>query len=282
MYSHLQLRHACLRARHTQVFDVGLAHGPGGQAWNDKQAFAYHIYCEDFAPSIGPLCGATDAYAFRMFLGAARRLGAASFLTEWGALGSDHASLAEVASMAALADAHLASWTWWAYKWLGDFTTSDGPTESLFDEHGALQWDKIRLLARPFAPAVAGTPLGMEFDPMARTFSLYFRMRCHGPTDAHVTTVIHTAAAIQYNYTISTSANATNSHPCGGAGRNKPASGRRFHVALSPEHMATWELDPADASGSTLLVRPTTACGKEGDHQASALYVSLSPCDSLS
>jgi endoglycosylceramidase len=113
----------------------------------------------------------------------AERLGAVSLLTEFGA--SD--DLADIARVAALADAHLVGWTYWAYKFFGD-PTGSGQAESLFADDAdlsTLKAGKADLLIRPYAQAIAGTPTAMNFDPSTKVFTLAYT-----PNAARAPTVI--------------------------------------------------------------------------------------------
>ena len=104
------------------VHAAGFAEAPGGNA-----ALSYHIYSCGFAATDcdrngdvpGVDCDACDAFAEAA--GAtrssdARRLGAAAFLTEFGACSGSASCLAEISRVADVADAHLHSWAYWQFE----------------------------------------------------------------------------------------------------------------------------------------------------------------------
>ncbi|KAK7230672.1 cellulase [Aureococcus anophagefferens] len=151
------------------VHAAGFAEAPGGNA-----ALSYHIYSCGFAATDcdrngdvpGVDCDACDAFAEAA--GAtrssdARRLGAAAFLTEFGACSGSASCLAEISRVADVADAHLHSWAYWQFKYFRDVTTVSGPAESFYDADGALQDAKVAALRRTYASAVAGAPASMRY-----------------------------------------------------------------------------------------------------------------------
>jgi endoglycosylceramidase len=99
----------------------------------------------------------------------------ASLLTEYGA--SD--DLPDVARLTAAADAHLVGWQYWHYKeWADPTTESQGSGgQGLFTDDRDLRTvkqAKADLLVRPFARAIAGTPLAMRFDTATKAFTLTY------------------------------------------------------------------------------------------------------------
>lgn len=83
------------------------------------------------------------------------------FLTEFGALSNSPKSAKEVTILTDLMQLYFRSWTYWQFKYYNDITTAANPgtTESFYDEHGNLQENKVRALARPYTYAICGTPL---------------------------------------------------------------------------------------------------------------------------
>lgn len=61
-------------------------------------------------------------------------------------------------------DDSLASWTHWQFKGFGDFTTTGGSNEGVYDNDGKIQENKLKALTRSYVHAFQGTPTKMEFD----------------------------------------------------------------------------------------------------------------------
>ncbi|MFF4368353.1 cellulase family glycosylhydrolase [Streptomyces sp. NPDC001594] len=80
-----------------------------------------------------------------------------------------------VTDMTAAMDRFSSGWTWWQWCKGGGYCFLDGT--------GAVK-PAARLLVQPYAPAVAGDPLGFAYDPASRTYTLAFRTRddTQGPT----------------------------------------------------------------------------------------------------
>jgi endoglycosylceramidase len=100
-------------------------------------------------------------------------------VTEFGA--SD--DLADTRRVIDLADEHMVGWQYWHYCDCDDPTTTGPGVQSVvIDPERPPRGDnvkrpKLRLLARPFPQAVAGTPTRYSFDPDARVFELAYSTR---------------------------------------------------------------------------------------------------------
>ncbi|HUC37498.1 MAG TPA: cellulase family glycosylhydrolase [Acidimicrobiales bacterium] len=94
--------------------------------------------------------------------------GPAWFMSEFGS-GEDTVDLGRIAD---LADQNLLSWTYWQWKLYDDPT--GGSTEALVSSDGALDKTKAQILVRPYAQAVAGTPVSMSYDPTSKVFELSY------------------------------------------------------------------------------------------------------------
>ena len=156
------------------VFDtvtIGLTEGPGGEEYNDRQAFSYHLYCGAVDPSGEPInpevCIASDRLQMSVKANFPEKIGVAGFMTEFGALSDSTKSTDEVTRVTGLADDHLHSWSYWQLKWYNDYTTAAKPatTESFYNVDGSLQSDKVKALARSYAYATCGVPTSQTFDP---------------------------------------------------------------------------------------------------------------------
>ena len=90
------------------IYKVGLQKGPGGPEWNDKQALSYHVYCEvvdaDGDPKNKLLCHGIDNEFFSTKLSDAKKIGVASFMTEFGSVAETKDALDEIDYIMNLAD----------------------------------------------------------------------------------------------------------------------------------------------------------------------------------
>lgn len=162
------------------VTKVGFTEGPGGPAYNDRQVLSYHIYCPGVDSSGEPIdpavCEATDSLLAKGKADAAKNLGVAAFMTEFGAVSQTNKSLDEIGRVTTIADKYLHSWSYWQLKWYDDFTTADKPgsVESFYNVDGSLQQDKVKALARSYAYATCGVPTKQSFDATTGVFSFSY------------------------------------------------------------------------------------------------------------
>ncbi len=101
-------------------------------------------------------------------------MGAAGVMSEFGA-GDD---LEDLARLTTYADDHLTGWMYWAYKLWDDPTGNRN--EGLFHDDADLssvKHDKLALLSRPYAQAVAGTPTSLSWDADARVLTVRYTPR---------------------------------------------------------------------------------------------------------
>ena len=131
---------------------VGFEAGPGGPAYDTKQALVMHNYCAIGTDGAGPqrglqraLCNVTDGKTFAARDKDKRRLNTALFMTEFGAVGTSATGLREVQIVADGADALQppVSWAYWAWD------AFKGPLGNV-----SKTWDAI---SRSYAPVVDGT-----------------------------------------------------------------------------------------------------------------------------
>jgi endoglycosylceramidase len=168
-------------AGHASNLPVG---GPGGVEYNDRQALAYHAYCfNNTLKILEPICD----LAFAINWGAERRdrQGGGRFLTEFGAVGETPAELETLRTVLDAAQQRLQSWAYWSFKSFDDITTNQAPgREGFYRADGSLQLEKVRTLARPYAPAVAGNPTSAIFDDRQGSFTLRYTTTAtaKGPT----------------------------------------------------------------------------------------------------
>eukprot|EP01043_Picozoa_sp_COSAG02_P058414 COSAG02_NODE_7266_length_3090_cov_3.345035_2_plen_166_part_00 len=98
-------------------------------------------------------------------------------MTEFGAVGSDPVSLQLLETVLDAAEQRLQSWAYWNFKSYDDITTAGSPaSEGLYSPDGSVQTQKVRLLSRPFATAVAGHPIRSKFDRLTNTYTLSYNI----------------------------------------------------------------------------------------------------------
>lgn len=151
--------------------------GPGGELYNDRQAFAYHIYCQNgTSTAVGlALCNVALRTAWGSFRANNARLGGGRMLTEFGAVSDSPHALRVLRKSLDLADAHMQSWTYWSFKPYDDITTNASPlSEGLYYRNGTLQRQKLAELSRPYAPLISGKPIAWHYDADSLAFTLRY------------------------------------------------------------------------------------------------------------
>jgi endoglycosylceramidase len=114
----------------------------------------------------------------------AEETGDATLLTEFGATDD----LEAIERIIRLADNHMVGWQYWHYCGCDDPTTQGPGVQALvIDPHQRPHGDnvkreKLRMLARPYPRAVAGTPKQFGFDPETGEFTLTYAGESAGPT----------------------------------------------------------------------------------------------------
>ena len=162
------------------IYPTGFQSGPGGPEYNDRNVFSYHIYCTDVKQNGDPksqvICDTEDTTFMEIRVNEAKRLGGGAFMTEWGANSNETSGLRQIDALTGYADDYLQSWTYWQFKWYRDYTTQNHPPqgESLYDQDGNLELNKLRKLSRTYAPIIAGRPILMSFNPNTAAFVLEY------------------------------------------------------------------------------------------------------------
>merc|ERR1712013_524287 len=125
----------------------------------------------------------------------AKRLGVPLLFSEFGACFDGKECQTEITNSADAFDSQLASWSYWMYKSFGDFTTTGGTREGMFNSDGTPQDLKLKAIARTYAHAFQGTPSKMSFNTTDGSFSTTFEY------DAAITepTEIYLNKAIWYS-----------------------------------------------------------------------------------
>ncbi len=173
--------------------------GVAGPLPFDRLVFAFHDYgAAAQSPSgncTSPACGPQEsavldeAASSRAATSTSQPGGPAWMLTEFGA----EAYAPDIGRVAAYADDHLLSWVYWSGLQLHDPTGTT--TEALIDDQ-TRQPDpqRAKVLARVYAEAVAGTPMGQSFDPE----SAHYDMTYAADRGIQAPTVIVVPTAWQY------------------------------------------------------------------------------------
>ena len=161
-----------------QLFDFG-APSRFGKIDDAAVGLSWHAYCSaELLASTGlpdlPDCPILEPRTMNNAASQSTAMGGVSLMTEFGA--SD--DLGDIGRVTQLADQHLVGWTYWAYKNYGDPTGSSA--EGLFSDDSdltTLKAPKAKLLIRPYARAIAGTPQSMSFDTSSKVFKLAYAPR---------------------------------------------------------------------------------------------------------
>lgn len=154
----------------------GFTQGPGGPAYNDRQALAYHIYCplQDPTAAKEVVCEVINDGFLAMRRKDASRMGVAMLMTEFGAAEDTKADIFALEQTAALADRFQQSWMYWQFKYFEDLTTCTPLGESLYDGEGAVCQNKLAVLSRTYPQAVAGTLHSYAFDSHTAAFTMSY------------------------------------------------------------------------------------------------------------
>ncbi|KAJ3073536.1 hypothetical protein HDU98_001276, partial [Podochytrium sp. JEL0797] len=133
---------------------VGFTHTPGNNP--SKSVLSFHYYQPpdlfQFEPTIA------SRYA------AMRKLGCGGMLTEWQQWGTDAAAVEYMTGMSRSADALLLSYQGWQYL-----------EASFRYANGSGVVPVVTANSRPYASAVAGVPMSMNYNDATGTFVLVFR-----------------------------------------------------------------------------------------------------------
>eukprot|EP01017_Pseudomicrothorax_dubius_P006690 TRINITY_DN11961_c0_g1_i1.p1 TRINITY_DN11961_c0_g1~~TRINITY_DN11961_c0_g1_i1.p1 ORF type:complete len:500 (+),score=135.78 TRINITY_DN11961_c0_g1_i1:185-1684(+) len=157
--------------------DGGLATGPGGPEYNDRQAYSYHIYCSlDGDPKDEEFCTRANKIYFRWRTSLARKMKTGAMLTEFGAVGNTTLGISNLIDVTDRADAYLHSWIYWQYKFLADVTTLAVPREleGVWNTDGTPLVEKLKALSRPYLFSVCGVPKAFNFDRQALTYTAIY------------------------------------------------------------------------------------------------------------
>ena len=158
------------------LFDFG-ARTSHGDTGDPHAGFSFHPYCLAGGGGVAaPTCAASEALTFQNANDHTARTGDAPLVTEFGA--SD--DLVDTRRVIDLADDHMVGWQYWHYCDCDDPTTTGPGVQAVVIDPSRpprgdnVKREKLRLLARPFPQAVAGTPRSFSFDPDTAVFELAY------------------------------------------------------------------------------------------------------------
>jgi endoglycosylceramidase len=96
----------------------GFTSGPGGAAYNDRQALAYHVYCPTDGGSVikQAACNLLDDTFFALRKKDSTRLGVSMIMTEFGAAEDIKSDIQQLIRTTEMADKYQQSWMYWQFK----------------------------------------------------------------------------------------------------------------------------------------------------------------------
>lgn len=154
-------------------FPNGFTATPGGEAYNDRQVYAYHIYCLEVYNEVEQIiCDALDDAFFYLRNRDAKRLGGGMMMTEFGASQDVRGNLHALDKNCALADRHQQSWAYWQFKYFQDLTTQTPVGESLYNPNGTVVVDKLKILCRTYPQTIAGNNFTYKYSFEEAKFDL--------------------------------------------------------------------------------------------------------------
>ena len=131
----------------SDITPCGFTEGPGGPAYDDRQAYSYHVYCaptdEDGDPTNPKFCNDTLRFVFDVKQRDRNSLALAGFMTEFGALKGVPAGVDVLNTLTNLADSRIQSWAYWQYKFFADLTTASADGAESFYIDGELDTLKV-------------------------------------------------------------------------------------------------------------------------------------------
>ncbi len=160
------------------TFDFGAdtSHADTGDG---SAGFSFHNYCLPGAfggPGSGPSCEPLEDMVFANADKQSAETGDVPLLTEFGATDD----LDAIERIIRLSDAHMVGWQYWHYCGCDDPTTQGPGVQALVIDPSRpprgdnVKREKLRLLARPYPRAVAGTPKEFGYDPQSGEFTLTY------------------------------------------------------------------------------------------------------------
>jgi len=187
-------------AERPSVLGPGFTAPPGGKDYLNRTAMSWHYYCwalgyghdsDPYDPVLRTVCDdLLGTMVFNTVDARAQELGgSATMLTEFGICGGNYDEPAsqgniECNYVLGQADSHFQSWSYWD-------TASGG---YLWDSQGDPVIQHVKVLARPYPQATAGTPVSLQFDPQTRVMHYqYTPSASPHPTVVYVPPLLYTS-----------------------------------------------------------------------------------------
>jgi len=232
-----------------QGLEPSIAGSGFDEAPDEKSVFTWHYYCwfanghgdDDYTILMKAACDkALGPQVFNAIAKDRTHLRVPSFMSEWGGKTPnvskpDSTAVIELEAVMDLADARFESWTFYDMV-------------SITDRDGALIGDTMRVMARPFAQAIAGTPVSMSFTSSSGIFTLKYEA---DPAIEAPTEIVVPALRFPHGFSIDLSDGLT----------WEMVQGRKNVVAISstklvsaPTQVATVVISPKPTTGSASLL----------------------------
>lgn len=230
----------------------GFTAGPGGPAYDDRQVYAYHVYCplSSWTAQAEKACEVVDEYFFSRRRKDVERVGGGMMMTEFGAAEDIRGDLVSLERTVAMADQWAQSWMYWQLKYYQDITTCTPEGESLYFNNGTACVDKLQILSRTYPQIIAGSNASYSFNHRVARFDLSYTpiAAAEGTTssDTERTTTVYFNREIHYPHGIFVSAGVTSGQSgvvavsCVGGGLfnvmqlGEVAAGERVVVSAEP------------------------------------------------
>ena len=163
---------------------------------DQNSALNYHVYCgltnTTGVPTNFTECIESWDNEMTIRMNDIKRLNTVGLMSEFGDLGSELSALALLRHYVDEADRYLQSTMYWQYKFYNDLTTQT-PFEGLYDFRGELITEKLNILSRTYAYAIAGTPQIMKFSPDTSVFEFEYTIDINisKPTEIYLNQKMH-------------------------------------------------------------------------------------------
>ncbi|KAI9327264.1 glycoside hydrolase superfamily [Obelidium mucronatum] len=158
---------------------VGFDRVPGGPDFASKSVFNFHYY-----KTVQKQYDIDQTIGFRVQQAA--ELGAGSFMGEFEMGWGEGSNVPDIREHSQAADRHFLSYTGWEYT---DYIAITGTNNGIRDPiTGEVRPDMGAVYSRPYATAIAGHPLAMEYIDETGTFTLTFVY--NGNKDGHSVNVL--------------------------------------------------------------------------------------------
>eukprot|EP00827_Trimyema_finlayi_P000865 TRINITY_DN1257_c0_g1_i2.p1 TRINITY_DN1257_c0_g1~~TRINITY_DN1257_c0_g1_i2.p1 ORF type:complete len:194 (+),score=55.29 TRINITY_DN1257_c0_g1_i2:705-1286(+) len=107
---------------------------PGGKDYTDRTVFSYHLYCNvpyQTSEEI-KICNDINTKNMKLRTEFAQKYKINAYLTEFGAVSDKELELEVLDHITSEVEKKFQSWSYWQYKYYGDYTTAGGSAQSLY------------------------------------------------------------------------------------------------------------------------------------------------------